>query len=157
MSADARGADTVLRVAGFPASNWLVKVQPNRNIPVNAIIVSALVPSMLSLINLGMPPDKPHTYIPGIRLSQLMLTTAGSYTALNAFNSLGTISILFSYNITIGCLIWRRLFGTSLPHRRWSLGPRMGLMVNVFALGFTTPMLFFYTWPLYYPVTTNSM
>ena len=87
----------------------------------------------------------------------LTFTRAGSYTAFNAFNSLGTVSILFSYNITIGCLIWRRFFGEPLPHRRWSLGARLGLVVNIFALCSTTPMLFFYTWPLYYPVTTESM
>lgn len=81
---------------------------------------------------------------------------SGSYTAFNAFNSLGTVSILFSYNITIGCLIWRRLFGQPLPTRRWSLG-QYGLPINCISLALIAPMLFFYTWPLYYPVTTESM
>jgi len=80
----------------------------------------------------------------------------GSYTAFNAFNSLGTVSILFSYTITISCLIWRRLFGKPLPARRWSLG-KFGLPLNVMSLCFTTPMLFFYTWPLSYPVTAANM
>jgi hypothetical protein len=51
-------------------------------------------------------------------------------TAFNAFNSLGTVSILFSYTITGSCLIWRRLNGAPLPPRRWSLG-RLGLPVNI--------------------------
>ncbi|RMZ88889.1 hypothetical protein DV736_g3889, partial [Chaetothyriales sp. CBS 134916] len=80
----------------------------------------------------------------------------GSYTAFNAFNSLGTVSILFSYTITIGCLIWRRIFGKPLPSRRWSLG-RWGLPINIISLCFTTPMLFFYVWPLYHPVTAQNM
>ncbi|KIW33263.1 uncharacterized protein PV07_00130 [Cladophialophora immunda] len=120
------------RDKGFPGSYWLEKVPSRWNIPLNAIFVSAIITSLLSLINLG------------------------SYTAFNAFNSLGTVSILFSYTITIGCLIWRRLYGKPLPPRRWSLG-RWGLPVNIISLCFTTPMLFFYTWPLYHPVNAQNM
>ncbi|KAI6858702.1 amino acid transporter-like protein [Hortaea werneckii] len=87
---------------------------------------------------------------------QVFYNATGSYTAFNAFNSLGTVSILSSYTITVGCLIWRRLFGKPLPPRRWSLG-RWGLAVNMFSLCLTTPMLFFYVWPLYYPVTASNM
>lgn len=86
-----------------------------------------------------------------------MLTgVLGSQTAFNAFNSLGTVSILFSYTITLACLIRRRLSGVPLPERRWSLG-RWGLPINVVALSLTTPMLFFYGWPLYFPVTVENM
>ncbi|KAI7459984.1 amino acid transporter-like protein [Hortaea werneckii] len=87
---------------------------------------------------------------------QVFYDATGSYTAFNAFNSLGTVSILSSYTVTVGCLIWRRLFGKPLPPRRWSLG-RWGLAVNMFSLCLTTPMLFFYVWPLYYPVTASNM
>ena len=120
------------RDQGFPGSPWLEKVPPGWNIPINAIVVSAIITSLLSLINLG------------------------SYTAFNAFNSLGTVSILFSYTITIGCLIWRRIWGAPLPARRWSLG-KWGLPVNIVSLCFTTPMLFFYVWPLYFPVDVSNM
>ena len=40
-------------VAGFPGSSWLEKVPSAWDIPVNAIVVSALFTSILSLINLG--------------------------------------------------------------------------------------------------------
>ncbi|RMY74990.1 hypothetical protein D0864_09908 [Hortaea werneckii] len=120
------------RDKGFPCSTWLCKVSPRHNLPLQSICISATITSLLSLINLG------------------------SYTAFNAFNSLGTVSILSSYTITVGCLIWRRLFGKPLPPRRWSLG-RWGLAVNMFSLCLTTPMLFFYVWPLYYPVTASNM
>lgn len=120
------------RDRGFPGSSWLDKVPPTWNIPLNSIFVSAIITCLLSLINLG------------------------SYTAFNAFNSLGTVSILASYTITIGCLIWRRLSGNSLPSRRWSLG-RWGLPLNIVSLCFTTPMIVFYVFPLYYPITAQNM
>ncbi|KAK5131032.1 hypothetical protein LTR08_001382 [Meristemomyces frigidus] len=120
------------RDKGFPFSSWLEQVPTDWNIPLNAIFASAIITCLLSLINLG------------------------SYTAFNAFNSLGTVSILSSYTITVGCLIWRRLYGKPLPSRRWSLG-RWGLPMNIISLCLTTPMLFFYVWPLYYPVTAANM
>jgi choline transport protein len=39
--------------AGFPGSRFLGKVPAGWNVPINAIVVSAIVPSILSLINLG--------------------------------------------------------------------------------------------------------
>ncbi|KAK5726664.1 hypothetical protein LTR15_002552 [Elasticomyces elasticus] len=120
------------RDKGVPFSSWLEVVPEQWGIPMNAIMVSTVITSLLSVINLG------------------------SYAAFNALNSLGTVSILFSYTITTGCLIWRRLFGEPLPARRWSLG-KWGLPLNIISLCFTTPMLFFYTWPLSYPVTPANM
>jgi choline transport protein len=86
----------------------------------------------------------------------LSLINIGSTEALNTINSLSGGSILFSYTITISCLVWRRLFGAPLPPRRWSLG-RFGLLINVVALCFIMPVLFFYYWPLYTPVTPVNM
>ncbi|KAK1068518.1 hypothetical protein LTR74_005597 [Friedmanniomyces endolithicus] len=120
------------RDGGAPFSRWLEVVPARWNIPLRAIIVSTMITTLLSMVNLG------------------------SNTAFNAFNSLATISILFSYTITIGCLIWRRLFGDPLPPRRWSLG-KWGLPLNIISLCCTTPMLFFYVWPLTYPVTPQNM
>ncbi|KAK3049613.1 hypothetical protein LTR09_009034 [Extremus antarcticus] len=120
------------RDRGLPGSKYLERVAPGWNIPIIAIIVSAIITSLLSLINIG------------------------SYAAFNAFNSLGTTSLLFSYNITIGCLIWRRLYGQPLPARRWSLG-KYGMPLNIVSVIFTIPMLFFYVWPLSYPVTPENM
>ncbi|KAK5170961.1 uncharacterized protein LTR77_004105 [Saxophila tyrrhenica] len=120
------------RDRGFPGSSWLSQVPAGWNIPINAICVSAVITSLLSLINIG------------------------SYAAFNAFNSLGTTSLLASYNITICTLIWRRFSPYPLPARRWSLG-KWGLPLNVVSLCFTTPMLFWYVWPLSYPVTAENM
>ncbi|KAK1079465.1 hypothetical protein LTR48_008108, partial [Friedmanniomyces endolithicus] len=107
------------RDEGLPGSTWLSKVSPGWNIPLRAVVVSFVVTSLLSLVNLG------------------------SSEALNAITSLGGMSILFSYFLTLSCLVWRRLFGAPLPPRPWSMR-RYGIFVNVAALVFVTPMLFFY-------------
>jgi choline transport protein len=137
------------RDGGLPGSAWLSKVirrscqheetwltssqvSPGWNIPLRAVCVSLVVSSLLACINLG------------------------SSTALNAINSLGGVSILTSYFITISCLVWRRLRGPPLPPRRWSLG-RFGLAINVAALMFLTPIWFFAFWPLATPVTAETM
>ncbi|KAI6833133.1 amino acid transporter-like protein [Hortaea werneckii] len=133
----------------------------SRTIP--AVIIWAVVSNAAMLLLVGI------TYIfclgdldsvlnsaTGQPVIQVFYDATGSYTAFNAFNSLGTVSILSSYTITVGCLIWRRLLGKPLPPRRWSLG-RWGLAFNLFSLCLTTPMLFFYVWPLYYPVTASNM
>jgi amino acid transporter len=86
----------------------------------------------------------------------LSLVNIGSSAALNAIDSLGANSILFSYTITIGCLVWRRLRGAPLPPRRWSLG-KYGLTVNIVSILFVAPIWFFNFWPLTVPVTPESM
>ena len=116
------------RDGGLPGSRWLSHVSPGWNIPLRAVGVSLVISTLLSLINLG------------------------SSVALNAINSLGVLSILFSYTIVIGCLVWRRLYGAPLPPRRWSLG-KFGLPINIVSLCFVTPLLFFDMWPLAQPVT----
>ncbi|KAH8807096.1 amino acid/polyamine transporter I [Xylogone sp. PMI_703] len=120
------------RDRGLPGSTWLSHVTPGWNIPLRAVCVSLVVSCLLSCINLG------------------------SSVALNAINSLGSVAILSSYYITIGCLIARRLSGDPLPPRRWSLG-KFGLVINILALMFLTPILFFAFWPLATPVTASSM
>lgn len=41
------------RDRGVPGSTWLAQVPPGYNIPINAIVLSAIITSLLSLINLG--------------------------------------------------------------------------------------------------------
>ncbi|RMX82637.1 hypothetical protein D0869_05903 [Hortaea werneckii] len=108
---------------GLPASSWLERVQPGWNIPLRAVVVSFVVVLLLSLINIG------------------------STTALRSISSLGAVAILGSYLVTIGTLIWRRLFGAPLPSRRWSLG-RYGLAINITAVCFVLPLFVFAFFPL---------
>ncbi|KAK3652950.1 hypothetical protein LTR56_004898 [Elasticomyces elasticus] len=116
------------RDQGVPFSGWLSHVSPGWNIPIRAVFVSVVISTLLSFINIG------------------------SYVALNAINSLGVVSLLVSYTVTITCLVWRRLAGAPLPPRKWSLG-RFGLAVNLIALAFVLPVLFFAFWPLAKDVT----
>ncbi|KXT12499.1 hypothetical protein AC579_7343 [Pseudocercospora musae] len=120
------------RDKGVPFSAWICHVTPRWNIPLRSVVVSFVITSLLACINLG------------------------STTALNAINSLGGVSVLGSYFITIACLIWRRLYGAPLPPRRWSLG-KFGLPINIIALLFLVPLWFFSFWPLARPVTAQSM
>ncbi|KKY39851.1 putative amino acid transporter [Diaporthe ampelina] len=120
------------RDRGLPGSTWLSYVAPGWDIPLRAICLTVLITALLSLINLG------------------------STVALNATNSLGGVAFLFSYAITLVCLIWRRTRGAPLPPRRWSLG-RYGLAINIMALAFLIPILFFYCWPLAQPVTATNL
>jgi choline transport protein len=74
---------------------------------------------------------------------------------LSAINSLGGVSLLISYSITISCLVWRRLQGP-LPQHQWDLG-KFGMAVNIGALVFLLPVAFFAFWPLTTPVTASTM
>ena len=62
----------------------------------------------------------------------LALITLGSLVAFNAIISLQLISLFATYEVAIGTLIYRRLYGPGLPEHRWSLG-RWGLAINIFA------------------------
>ncbi|KAG8158296.1 hypothetical protein KVR01_012057 [Diaporthe batatas] len=120
------------RDRGLPGSTWLSHVAPGLDIPLRSICLTVFITVLLSLINLG------------------------STVALQAANSLGGVAFLFSYVITLLCLIWRRIWGAPLPARRWSLG-RYGLVINLAALVFLIPTLFFYCWPLAQPVTAINL
>lgn len=123
---------TLTYARGLPGSSFLSKVTPGWDIPLRAVCVCIVVTALLSCINLG------------------------SSVALNAINSLGGVSILASYYISISCMIYRRIKGPELPPRRWSLG-KYGLLVNIASLLFLTPVWFFVLWPLATPVTPMNM
>ncbi|KAK4496526.1 hypothetical protein PRZ48_012506 [Zasmidium cellare] len=111
------------RDRGLPASTWLARTTPGLNIPLNGVLVTVTISCLLFLINIG------------------------SDVALNAIDSLGIVSLLFSYLVTIGCMVWRRLWGPPLPPAPWSLG-KWGLAVNVFSLCFLVVPSFFAFWPV---------
>jgi amino acid transporter len=92
-----------------PCSAWVGRIQPNWNIPLNAVLISLSVTTLLSLINIG------------------------STAALNAILALTSVSLLTSYIIVIGVVLLKRLRHEPLPHARWSLG-KYGGVVNVLAL-----------------------
>jgi len=132
VAAASRQVWSFARDSGLPGHSWLSKVSPGWNIPLPAVIVSFTISALLSLINIG------------------------SSVALAAITSLGAVAVMTSYFLTIGCLVHRRLRGAPLPARRWSLGS-WGLAINIGALAFLTPVIFFLTWPLATPVTAATM
>ncbi|KAK3679102.1 hypothetical protein LTR37_021443 [Vermiconidia calcicola] len=120
------------RDRGIPGYRWVAHISPGYNIPLNAVLVSLLVTSLLSLINIG------------------------SYVALNAILALTVVSLLTSYIIVISCLVLKRIRGQALPISRWSLG-KWGLPINVAALCFLAPILVFSFFPLATPVEAETM
>ncbi|KAK5080003.1 hypothetical protein LTS08_008914 [Lithohypha guttulata] len=132
LAAASRQVWSFARDQGLPGWSWLSQVSPGWNIPLPAVIVSLAISALLACINIG------------------------SSVALNAITSLGALATLFSYYLTISCIVHRRLAGPPLPHRVWSLG-RFGLAINIGSLLFLTPLIFFITWPLVTPVTASTM
>lgn len=98
---------------GLPFSNWLSRVRPGYDLPMNAIYVTYTFAMLLTLINLG------------------------SEVALNIITSLGTGALTCSYIVSISCIIRKRLVGEPLLPRRWSLGI-WGLPLNVVGVCFLT-------------------
>ena len=86
----------------------------------------------------------------------LSLIDLGSYVAFSAMVSLQLIALFATYEVAIGTLIYRRLYGPPLPARRWSLG-RAGLAINVFAFTYGLFALAFIVLPSTPSVTGGTM
>ncbi|KAK4495356.1 hypothetical protein PRZ48_013687 [Zasmidium cellare] len=120
------------RDRGMPGHRWLAHITPGWNIPLNAVLVSLLVTSLLSLINIG------------------------SSAALNAILALTTVSLLTSYIIVIALVLLKRIRGQPLPHRRWSLG-KAGMAVNIIAICWLLAVYVFMFFPTTTPTTAEGM
>jgi choline transport protein len=107
------------------------QVKPGWNIPLNAVILTFIITTLLSLINIG------------------------SSVAFNAIGSLAVSAILATYIISFTCLILRRLEG-DLPSSRWTLG-RAGLPINIGAVAFLLVVWVFIFFPVSTPVTASTM
>ncbi|KAI9039205.1 putative GABA permease [Aspergillus affinis] len=128
----ARQTYAFARDKGLPFSNWICTVNTRRKLPVNAIGLSCVISGLLSLINIG------------------------SETAFNAIISLNVAALMWTYAVSITCVMWRRIFHPeTLPTRRWSLG-RHGVWVNFVALLYTLFALFWSFWPTEVPVTLDN-
>ncbi|PYH88762.1 amino acid transporter [Aspergillus ellipticus CBS 707.79] len=120
------------RDRGLPFSTWIAKVDQKRKLPINSIIITCIISCLLSLINIG------------------------SETAFNAIVSLNVAALMFSYSISMSCLIWRKIFHPhTLPSARWGLG-RYGLAVNITGWLYVVFALFWSFWPESAPVTTET-
>lgn len=117
---------------GLPFSRWIGKVDPKRKIPANAILLSCIISCALSLINIG------------------------SETAFNAIISLNVAALMYTYIVSIICVIYRKIWHpNTLPHRRWDMG-RAGLAVNIIGLLYCCFALFWSLWPSERHVTREN-
>lgn len=119
----ARQTHAFARDKGLPFSRWISNVDQRRRIPVRAIALSCIFSGLLSLINIGSP------------------------VAFNAIISLNVAALMYTYMVSISCVIYRKICcPDSLPPRRWSLG-RLGLLVNIVGLLYVLFSLFWSFWP----------
>jgi amino acid transporter len=118
---------------GLPCSRWISKIDPKRKIPVNAIALTCIFSCLLSLINIG------------------------SDTAFNAIISVNTAALMYTYVISITCVIWRKVWHpNTLPVGRWDMGRKWGLAVNIIGLGYSVFAMFWSFWPGELPVTAEN-
>lgn len=85
----------------------------------------------------------------------LSLIDLGSSIAFEAIISLQLLALFATYEVAVGTLIYRRLYGPPLSERRWSLG-RAGLWVNVLAFTYGLFALAFIVLPGGPDVTAES-
>ena len=76
----------------------------------------------------------------------MSLINIGSTVAFNALLSLGTVALMATYVISIGCVTLKRLRRESLPDSRWTLG-RWGLPINITAFLYSIWAFFWSFWP----------
>jgi amino acid transporter len=121
------------RDRGLPFSNWIGHVNPKFHLPANAILLSATLSILVSLINLG------------------------SNTAFNAILSLGAVAAMGTFCISTTCLVYRRIYAPdSLPKSQWSLG-KWGLPVNTVGALYSWFAFFWAFWPMSTPATVLNV
>ncbi|KAH7067154.1 GABA-specific permease [Paraphoma chrysanthemicola] len=122
MTTTSRQLFAFARDKGVPFSEFLARVRPGWHVPVNAIMATLVLTTLLCLIIIG------------------------STIAFNVITSLGMSGLLSSYIIAIGCMFAKRLRGEALLPSRFSLG-RAGIVVNGVALSFLSVAFTFSFFP----------
>lgn len=118
------------RDGGIPASGWWKKVDQRFGIPVNSLILSAVVCALLGLIYLG------------------------SSAAFNAFTGVATICLGCSYAFPVLCSLLRRR--EAVRNASYSLG-KFGYAVNIITVVWITFSIILFCMPTAIPVTAESM
>ncbi|WPH00004.1 GABA-specific permease [Acrodontium crateriforme] len=132
--AASRQAWAFARDNGTPFPRWFSKivVVDDTPIPINSMITSITILVIVALVNLG-----------GSEIVNSITGLSGA-----AFGS--------TYSLSIGCVLWRRLFGEPLPEAKWSLG-RWGVPINIVALLYQVFSFIMSFFPVYRAVTAASM
>jgi choline transport protein len=118
---------------GIPFSGFFSHITPWNKCPTRTVVLTSIITSLLSLINIG------------------------STAAFNAFLSLATIALYFSYAIPIVLFAIRRFSKTNpIQFGPWSMG-RLGLVINILAVAFCLFLIIFLPFPPVLPVTSVNM
>jgi len=118
---------------GLPFSGWLSTIHPDKHLPIHAGQFSCVIATLLCLIYIGSP------------------------VAFYAITSLSTVSLLMCYTLSIGSVLWRRIYKPeTLPPSHFSLGRKWGIFCNGFSVIFGTWSFFWSFWPQTVPVTAGG-
>lgn len=118
---------------GIPFSDALSKVDGSRQIPTRAVLFSTVFLALLGLLNIA------------------------STTAFNAILSLSVVGLYVSYLIPVILMLYTRIKRPEhLRYGPWKLG-KLGIPVNIIAIGFTAFTSVIMVFPPYQPVTALNM
>jgi choline transport protein len=84
------------------------------------------------------------------------LLNFGGSEVFNSIVGLMAGAVGLTYALSIGCVLWRRLYGGPLPPARWSLG-RYGVAINIIAVVYETFSVVISFFPLFAQVDAKSM
>ena len=87
----------------------------------------------------------------------LSLINIGSSTALNAVVSLSCIGLYVSYLLPMILLLTKRLRNEPIAWGPFHLNPRLGIIVNIYAIVYAFFICVFLPFPPYTPVTATNM
>ncbi|KAK4164247.1 amino acid permease-domain-containing protein [Cladorrhinum sp. PSN259] len=111
------------RDKGLPFSSWVSQVDKKRKVPVNAVTLTCGITILLSLVNIG------------------------SDVAFNAIISLNVVSLMLTYIVSIGSVLWKRTTSSgTMVEGKWKLG-KWGVWVNILGLAYSIHAFFWCFWP----------
>ena len=134
IAAGSRQAWSLARDDGLPFSKWLtrIRVVDSTPLPLNAMVGTLGITIVIALLNLG------------------------GQEIVNSILALQSAAVGSTYFISVGCILWRRLYGAPLPPARWSLG-RCGVPLNLVALLFQTFQTVMSFFPLFAQTNAEQM
>ena len=121
------------RDKGLPFPRWISAVHPRSHVPANTVLLTCII-----------------SYV-------LAITNNGSSAAFIAIISVQVCALMFSFTISISCVLWRRLKHPELlPKARWSLGKWDVPMINTFSILYSLFVFLWSFWPNGRPIDAES-
>jgi choline transport protein len=136
---------------GLPFSSWIGKVNQRLETPANSVTVTCAITIALSMINIGS--DVAFNASKSIpRYLLIRLSQSNTHLVI----SLNVVSLMITYVISIGAVLYRRIAHPELlPQCQWSLG-RWGVTVNTAGMLYSAYAFFWCFWPESTPVELTS-